>query len=87
MPSMSTCRRHSLADLRDVGDAGTCTWTSSSLRSTMAISGASNASFSPGCTCRFATIPEIGARTIESLSWNWVCSTCALRSWTAANCA
>ena len=41
--------------------AGTMACNSISLKSTTVTSGVSNATFSPGCTCRFATMPDSGA--------------------------
>ena len=40
--------------------AGTSACSSSRVRSTTVTSGASNATFSPGCTCRLATMPASG---------------------------
>ena len=48
--------------------AGTSACSSISLRSTTVTRGVSKATFSPGCTCRFATIPDNGAVATESLS-------------------
>ena len=41
--------------------AGTIAWSSISVRSTMVTSGASKGTFSPGWTCRLATMPDSGA--------------------------
>ncbi len=45
--------------------AGTIACNSISFRSTTVTSGASNATFSPGCTWRLATMPDSGATTIR----------------------
>ena len=57
--------------------AGTSAASSMSPRSTIVTSGDSTATFSPGWTWRFATVPASGAATVASLSAFCARRTCA----------